>query len=612
MDEVIFVLEKITKIEDVKALSLDELKILSKEVNEFILKNVSLTGGHLGSNLGSTDLTIALLKVFDFNKDKIIFDVGHQAYAYKILTGRKDKFNVLRKHNGLSGFPKIAESKYDFFDTGHSSNSISAALGYAVTRDLNHENYNVIALIGDGAMTGGEAFEGLNNLGSINTKMIVILNDNGESISTSVGGLAKKLNNIRINQKYINFKNDLKKKYKSETIFKLRKIKNNLKNIILPNKIFENFGVKYIGPINGHDIKEMINVFNKIKNIDSPILLHIVTEKGHGYQYAIEYPDIYHGVSPFNLEEKIEKKKQDYSFYFGQALTELREKNSKITAITAAMKDGTGLSEFAKKYPESFFDVGICEEHAVSFAAGMSANKYKPVVAIYSTFLERAYDQILIDVCMQKLNVVLAIDRAGLVGEDGETHQGIFDISYLSHMPNMEIIAPKCVEDIKPCLKYALNRSNPVAIRYPKGFYSSKKYALKTLKTGKWNIIQDGKKIALIAVGRMVELAIKMKDIFSDIEIIDATFIKPLDYELIDYLAINNYKIITLEDNQVNGGFGSLVLLYLNQKNYKNDIKIIGYDDKFIKQGKIDELLDENNINVKSIKDIILNLKSVL
>ena len=601
-------LDSIKSIEDVKNLTIEELKTLSKEVNEFILNNVSNTGGHLGSNLGVTDLTIALLKVFDFNKDKIIFDVGHQSYAYKILTGRKEKFENLRKYKGLSGFPKREESKYDFFDTGHSSNSISAALGYAITRDLSKEDYNVIALIGDGAITGGEAFEGLNNLGNLNTKMIVILNDNGESISKSVGGLAKKLNNIRINQKYINFKNDLKRKYKTNTIFRLRKIKNHLKNIILPNKIFENFGVKYVGPINGHDMKELVSTLEKIKNLNSPIILHVITEKGHGYKYATDYPELYHGVSPFNLEEKVEGKKENFSSAFGKALTELKEENLKILAITAAMKDGTGLAEFAKEYPKSFFDVGICEEHAVTLAAGMAANGFKPVVAIYSTFLERAYDQILIDICMQKLNVVLAIDRAGLVGEDGETHQGIFDISYLSHMPNMEIIAPKCVEDIKPCLIYAFSRPNPVAIRYPRGFYSSTKYALKSLKRGKWKIIQKGEKIALIAVGRMVELAIELKNEFPNITIIDATFIKPLDYQLLNYLMDNNYEIITMEDNQIIGGFGSLVLLYLNKMKYQKNIHIIGYDDKFIKQGKIKELLDENDITYEKVREIILKL----
>ena len=605
-------LEKITNIDDIHKLSINELKELSEEITEFILKNVSKTGGHLASNLGVVDLTVALFKVFDFNRDKIIFDVGHQAYAYKVLTGRKNDFENLRKYKGLSGFPKKEESKYDFFNTGHSSNSISAALGYAVTRDLKNDNYNVIALIGDGSMTGGEAFEGLNNLGNLNTKMLVILNDNGVSISNSVGGLAKKLNNIRINQKYINFKKDLKKKYKNNTVFILKKIKNRLKNIILPNKMFESFGVKYIGPINGHNMKELVDTLNKIKNIDSPIILHVLTEKGHGYELATKHPNLYHGVGSFNIDEKIEKKANDFSSYFGKSLCELRNKDDKIIAITAAMKDGTGLANFANEYPESFFDVGISEEHAVTFAGGIATNGYKPVVAIYSTFLERAYDQILIDICMQKLNVVFAIDRAGLVGEDGETHQGIFDLSYLSHMPNMEIIAPKCVEDIKLCLNYALNRPNPVAIRYPKGFYSAKEYALGRLKTGKWEIIQKGEKIALITVGKTFEIAFKIKDEFKDIEIINATFIKPLDYDLLNNLVKNNYTIITIEDNQIIGGFGSLVLLYLNKINYNNKIHILGYDDKFIKQGKISELMDENNINYNYLKELILNIKNVL
>ena len=605
-------LDNITKIEDIKKLNIAELKFLSKEVNKFILENVSKTGGHLASNLGVTDLTIALLKVFDFNKDKIIFDVGHQAYAYKILTGRKNLFKNLRKYKGLSGFPKIEESKYDFFNTGHSSNSISAALGYAKARDLAGKKYNVIALIGDGSMTGGEAFEGLNNLGSTNTKMLVILNDNGESISKSVGGLAKKLNNIRINQKYINLKKDLKKKYKSKTIFVLRKIKNKLKNIILPNKMFESFGVKCIGPINGHNMKELVDTLQKIKKIDGPILLHVITEKGHGYELASQYPDLYHGVGEFELNQKIIKNQKDYSYFLGEYLSKLRSKNDKIVAITAAMKDGTGLNNFADKYPKSFFDVGICEDHAVSFAGGLALNGYKPVICIYSTFLERAYDQILIDICMQKLNVVFAIDRAGLVGEDGETHQGIFDLSYLSHMPNIEIIAPKCIEDLELCLKYALNASNPVAIRYPKGFYSSKEYALKSLKKGKWNIVQKGNQIAVIAVGKMFEIAIKLKDEFDDIEIIDATFVKPLDYEALNRIATANYDIITLEDNEIIGGFGSLVLMYLNGLNYHKKVNIIGYDDKFIKQGKITELMDENNITYKSLKELVLKLKNVV
>ena len=605
-------LEKIKNAQDIKNLDIKKLKTLSEEIRNFILENISKTGGHLASNLGTIDLTIALLKVFDFEKDKIIFDVGHQAYAYKILTGRKDFFTSLRKYKGLSGFPKREESKYDFFNTGHSSNSISAALGYAVTRDLSNEDYNIIAVIGDGAMTGGEAFEGLNNLGSLNTKMLVILNDNGESISKSVGGLAKKLNNIRINQTYINLKKDFKRKYSAKTIFALKRIKNRFKNIILPNKIFENFGVKYVGPVNGHNLKELIETLNKIKNIDSPILLHVITEKGHGYDYAIENPELYHGVSKFDIAEVISKKKNDYSYYFGEALLELREKEAKIIAITAAMKNGTGLYNFEKNYPSSFFDVGICEDHAVTFAAGIALNGYKPVVCIYSTFLERAYDQILIDVCMQKLNVVFAIDRAGLVGEDGETHQGIFDLSYLSHMPNMEILAPKCVEDLKPCLNYAINASNPVAIRYPKGFYSNKKYALESLKKGKWHVIQKGEKIAIIAVGKMFELAIKLMDNHKDIEVIDATFVKPLDLTLLDKLASQNYDIVTLEDNEIIGGFGSLVLIYLNQIGYQKKLHMFGYQDKFVKQGKVDELMQENMLTYENLEQLILKLKNVI
>ena len=425
------ILGKINEIGDIRKLTILSLEKLSKEVNEFIISSVAETGGHLASNLGTTDLTVALLKVFNFDKDKIVFDVGHQAYAYKILTGRKDDFKTLRKYQGLSGFPKRHESKYDFFDTGHSSNSISAALGMARARDLSKEKYQVIALIGDGAMTGGEAYEGLNDLGSSKTNMLVILNDNGESISSSVGGLAQKLAKIRINPTYLNIKKDIKKRFvaKEKTIFVLTKIKNKIKNIVLPPRLFENLGLKYFGPIDGHNIKELVETLTKIKKMNGPILLHVITKKGNGYLPAMTTPSIYHGVSSFDPEIGIESKVKDYSYYFGQTLIRKTEENNKIVAITAAMKDGTGLNEYAEKFPNNFFDVGIAEGHAVSMAAGLASNGYRPVVAIYSTFLQRAYDQILIDVCMQDLPVVFAIDRAGLVGSDGETHQGIFDIS---------------------------------------------------------------------------------------------------------------------------------------------------------------------------------------
>ena len=597
-------IERINNVNDVKKLTLTELKKLSSEMQEFIIDNVSNTGGHLASNLGVIDLTIALVYTFNFDYDKIIFDVGHQTYPYKILTGRKRLFNTLRKYKGLSGFPKRSESKYDFFDTGHSSNSISAALGLALARDLEHEKFKVITLIGDGAMTGGEAFEGLNNLGYLKTDMLVILNDNGESISKSVGGLSQKLNKIRINTTYINIKKDIKNKYKDKTVFVLKKIKNNLKKVILPNKLFDNLGLKYIGPIDGHNLKELIDTLKKVKTLNEPVLLHVITKKGYGYLPAMETPNLYHGVSKFDKSSKITKNSNDYSSFFGNSLCDLAKKDPKIIAITAAMKDGTGLNTFAAEFKERFFDVGIAEPHAVSMAAGLALGGFKPIVAIYSTFLERAYDQMLIDVCMQELPVIFAIDRSGLVGADGETHQGIFDNSYLLHMPNIEVLAPKCVEELYYLLRYALTRKKPVAIKYPRG---KNEYAFKPLKEityGKWEIIKKGKKGAIISYGRMLNIIMPLA-IELDLEIINATFLKPLDYKLLDKIINQGLKIITIEDNVKIGGFGSYVNLYFNEMKYKYDLKIIGYNDIFIKQGSIDELLEQNNMSLDKLKETI-------
>lgn len=597
-------IERINNVNDVKKLTLTELKKLSSEMQEFIIDNVSNTGGHLASNLGVIDLTIALVYTFNFDYDKIIFDVGHQTYPYKILTGRKSLFNTLRKYKGLSGFPKRSESKYDFFDTGHSSNSISAALGLALARDLEHEKFKVITLIGDGAMTGGEAFEGLNNLGYLKTDMLVILNDNGESISKSVGGLSQKLNKIRINTTYINIKKDIKNKYKDKTVFVLKKIKNNLKKVILPNKLFDNLGLKYIGPIDGHNLKELIDTLKKVKALNEPVLLHVITKKGYGYLPAMETPNLYHGVSKFDKSSKITKNSNDYSSFFGNSLCDLAKKDPKIIAITAAMKDGTGLNTFAAEFKERFFDVGIAEPHAVSMAAGLALGGFKPIVAIYSTFLERAYDQMLIDVCMQELPVIFAIDRSGLVGADGETHQGIFDNSYLLHMPNIEVLAPKCVEELYYLLRYALTRKKSVAIKYPRGKNEYDFKPLKEITYGKWEIIKKGKKGAIISYGRMLNIIMPLA-IELDLEIINATFLKPLDYKLLDKIINQGLKIITIEDNVKIGGFGSYVNLYFNEMKYKYDLKIIGYNDIFIKQGSIDELLEQNNMSLDKLKETI-------
>lgn len=465
-------LESLNFPEDLKKLNENEYKVLSEELREFLIDSVSKTGGHLASNLGVVELTLSLFKTFDFNKDKIIWDVGHQSYVYKILTGRKEGFKKLRMLNGMSGFPKRNESKYDYFDTGHSSTSISAAIGIARARDLNKDNYNVIAVIGDGALTGGMALEALNDAGFRKTKVIVILNDNQMSISTNVGGLSRYLNKLRIAPKYNKLKTDIHASLDTspagkKIAGKISKVKGSLKQLVVPSMLFENMGVKYIGPIDGHDIKAMAEVFSKAREIDGPVIIHTLTQKGKGYALAEESPSKYHGIGPFDLEsgELNSSSKNNYSRVFGESLIKLSEKDKKIVAITAAMPDGTGLKDFSQKFKDRFFDVGIAEQHAVTLAAGMASNGLKPVVAVYSTFLQRALDQVIHDVCIQNLPVVFAIDRAGIVGEDGETHQGIMDISYLSMIPNMHIVAPKCLEEVEILLKWAIDRKAPVAIR---------------------------------------------------------------------------------------------------------------------------------------------------
>ena len=468
-------LDKIKTPEDIKKLSLKEKKELAKEIREFLVDKVSQNGGHLASNLGVVELTIALLSSFDLEEDKIIFDVGHQSYVYKILTGRKDEFDKLRKYKGLRGFPYRKESKYDVFETGHSSTSISAALGMARARDIKKKDFNVVAFIGDGSISSGMSLEAINDLGFNKTKMIILLNDNGMSISTNVGGISSYLSRISINERYLKIKNKVKHclddtKIGNVSAKMLSKIKDGLRTILVPSQYFESMGLTYIGPIDGHDISLVTKVLKKAKKSNKPVIIHTVTKKGTGYKPALENPDIYHAVSSFDKEKGvIPSDKKTYSSEFGKALEELAENNEKIVAITAAMKDGVGLLNFFKKYPKRSFDVGISEEHAVTFAAGLANEGMVPVFAVYSTFLQRGFDQIIHDVCMQELPVIFAIDRAGLVGNDGETHQGIFDLSYLSLIPNLVVVAPKCIDEIKPLLKWATYQKFPIAIRYPRG-----------------------------------------------------------------------------------------------------------------------------------------------
>ena len=507
------ILERVNNPNDIKILNLKEKKILAEELREFIVDTVSKTGGHLASNLGVVELTIALLSCFDFDEDKIIFDVGHQSYVYKILTGRKQNFNKLRQYKGLRGFPYRKESKYDFFETGHSSTSISAGLGIARARDLKKKNYNVISFIGDGSISSGESLEAINDLGFNKTKMIIILNDNGMSISSNVGGISSYLSRISINTKYLKVKNKVKHsldgtKLGSFPLKCMSRIKDGFRTFLVPSKYFETMGLTYIGPIDGHDMKLLIKVMNQAKKSDKPVIIHAVTKKGLGYLPAMENPDLYHAVGTFDKEKGVETtKKETYSDVFGKTMVKLGEKNDKLVAITAAMKDGVGLTEFFEKYPERSFDVGICEEHATTFAGGLASEGMIPVFAVYSTFLQRGFDQIIHDVCMQKLHVVFAIDRAGLVGNDGETHQGIFDLSYLSLIPNLVVLSPKSMNDLPKLLEWAISFDKPVAIRYPRGRDEIELPEIKKVEYGKWEILSRGEKVAIIATGKMVQKA---------------------------------------------------------------------------------------------------------
>ncbi|VYU62269.1 1-deoxy-D-xylulose-5-phosphate synthase [Clostridium tertium] len=614
------ILDNITSPLGVKDLTNVELEVLASEVREFLIESVSKTGGHLASNLGVVELTISLFKSFDLDKDKIIWDVGHQCYIHKILTGRKDKFVSLRKYNGLSGFPKRCESKYDAFDTGHSSTSISAALGMARARDIRKEKNEVIAVIGDGALTGGMALEALNDVGDKKTKVIIILNDNQMSIANNVGGLSTHLNKLRMEPRYNKLKSNINETLKTSKAGEkladyISRFKDSVKQFVVPSMLFEDMGLKYIGPIDGHNIETMNEVLEKAKEIDGPVIIHVVTSKGKGYELAEKNPNKYHGVSPFDLEsgESNTSSKMNYSKAFGNAMIEIAKEDERVVAITAAMPDGTGLKEFASIYKDRFFDVGIAEQHATTFAAGLAAANMKPVFAVYSTFLQRAFDQVIHDVCIQNMPVVFAIDRAGLVGDDGETHQGIFDISYLSQIPNMTILAPKHTDEVKPMLEFALKQNGPVALRYPRGGDSYNDITpLKEINYGKWEKINSGEKITIIATGKMLQHTLLAKEILLkegiNPTIINATFIKPLDIEMLKEIASSDNAVVTIEDNVTNGGFGSYVLMNLYENGFKNKFKAMGYINKFVHQGDVNLLYKENNLDPEGIARAIIEL----
>ena len=596
--------------EDLKQMDMDDMKVLSDVIRDFLIDKVSKTGGHLASNLGVVELSIALHKVFDSPKDKIIWDVGHQAYVHKILTGRAEGFDTLRKFGGMSGFPKARESEHDVFDTGHSSTSISAAAGMAAARDIKGESGEVIAVIGDGSLTGGMAYEALNNLGISKSKAIVILNDNGMSISKNIGGVSQHLNSLRVSDKYVKAKSDIKNHLQhigkiGNTIYEgLDAAKEKVKYAIMPKGvIFEELGFTYFGPIDGHNLEAVIEVLEQAKHAKEPVLVHLITKKGKGYEDAESNPDKYHGVSPFDPETGDPKKTGgvSYSSVFGKTAVKLAEKNKNVVAITAAMGDATGLGEFSRRFPERFFDVGIAEQHAVTFAAGLAKSGMKPLVAIYSSFLQRAFDQIIVDVCLQNLPIVFAIDRAGVVGADGATHHGNFDIAYLKSIPNLTVLTPTCGNELAAMLEYSMTVDGPVAIRYPRGECNYSEDSVEPYDDYNWRL-SEGKDVDIWACGRMLDTAIEVKNrlVLKNIDagIVAVTKVKPLD---LTELTSKDIPIITLEDGTVYGGFGESFAANSGAK----DVMCIGWPDAFVEHGDIKSLEKKYGLDSESIAERI-------
>ena len=629
------ILDRITAPSDVKQLKRDELFQLNEEIRAFLIESVSKTGGHLASNLGVVELTTALHKVFDFPKDKIVWDVGHQSYTHKILSGRKSEFGTLRKLGGLSGFPKTAESEYDSFNTGHSSTAISAAIGMARARDLNGDSYSVLAVVGDGALTGGMCYEALNDAGRSANNLTVILNDNNMSISKSVGGISRHLNRIRTKPAYFKLRDNINNIIRAIPLIGIRlavlisNIKNKIKYTFIPGVIFEELGFKYIGPVDGHDPAAMIKVFEGVRKMKGPILVHALTKKGFGYSFAEEEPQVYHGVAPFAPEtgDSMSSEKMTYTLAFGNKLVKLAKDDKRIVAITAAMKSGTGLDAFSEEFPDRFFDVGIAEQHAVTMAAGMAATGIIPVVAIYSSFLQRAYDQILHDVCLQDLHVVFAVDRAGVVGEDGETHQGSYDIAFLGHLPNITVMAPSDYVELTKMMKAAIySIKGPVAIRYPKGsvnaglnkiirmrrFSRTRSSRVASISIGKSEKIMDGGDVTVVAVGAMLEASLAAacvaKPLGISAEVINARFIKPVDIDTIGKSVMKTKKLLIVEDGCGTGGFGSSVLECLNKAGAEFSACICGLPDQPIPHGKRQELLDMCGLSITSLANQIVKL----
>lgn len=611
-------LDRIQRENDIKKINPRDYKALAEEIRLFLVENVSKKGGHLASNLGSVELTMALHICMNFPKDKLIFDVGHQAYTHKLLTGRRDGFNTLREYGGMSGFPKTRESKCDSFNTGHSSTSISAAMGYAVARDMRGDNEKIAAVIGDGSLTGGMAYEAINSLAQIRTGCVIILNDNEMSIDKNVGGLSKYLNNIRVAPAYNDIKSGVEHSLLASEVGKkvartLKHSKDTLKQLLVPGMFFEELGVTYVGPIDGHDIEGMVSTFSKAFKLNRPIIIHVKTKKGKGYGYAEKYPSHFHGVNPFDSRTGRTINPVDkltYTDIFGRHILELGGKYKNMVSVTAAMTQGTGLKEFAGKYPDRFFDVGIAEQHGVTFAAGMAAAGLLPVVAIYSSFLQRAYDQILHDVCLQKLHVIFAVDRSGLVGQDGETHQGIYDISYLGHMPGMTVLAPKNDIELKTMLDFAMEYDGPIAIKYSRGaaFTGLKEYNA-PIEYGKAEIIFQGSQVAIMPVGNMIEeglaLAAMLKNIGIEPTLINPRFVSCVDYDVLDAIAAKHSILVTMEENVTRGGYGEMIAEAIADREElrKSGLRHINASiaDGMVEHGRVDILRNVLGLDAASI-----------
>lgn len=609
------VLEKINQANDIKKLNKEELPILADEIREFLIKKISVSGGHLASNLGVVELTMALHLVLDFPKDKLIFDVGHQSYTHKLLTGRKEGFDELRKYGGMSGFPKRGESDCDSFQTGHSSTSISAGLGYAQAREITGEDYKVISVIGDGALTGGMAFEALNNASRLKSNFIIVLNDNNMSISENVGGLSTYLSGFRTADAYRDLKmgvmNSLTKipVYGDKMVERIRRTKSGIKQLFIPGMLFEEMGIIYLGPVDGGDIRGIEKLLREASNIDGPVLVHVITHKGAGYSPAERHPARFHGTEPFDIETGLPlhpRTKANYTDIFSTVMRKMGDRDKKVVAITAAMADGTGLKRFHNMFPDRFFDVGIAEQHAVTFAAGLAAAGLKPIFAVYSSFLQRAYDQILHDVCIQNLPVVFAIDRAGLVGSDGETHQGIFDISYLSTIPNMTIMAPKNKWELSDMIKFAIDFPTPIAVRYPRGeAYDGLKEFRAPISYGKSEMIYEESEIVLLAFGSMVKTAEEVRDRLKEsgykCSLVNARFAKPLDEEMLLSVAKNHRLVVTMEENVISGGFGSYVTEFYNECETDIAVLNIAISDDYVEHGNVEILRKEVGIDADTI-----------